>query len=188
MIEIKNQIGELPDTKKKKFMESFGLSAYDSDTLLYNPDMARYFEKVVQYTPYYKIAANIFITDIMRMNKDEFFCPITAENLAKLATLFGEQVINSSTLKKLFKRMWQEDIDPLETVEKEGLAQINDRTVLSEVVDEVLKKSEKLVKDYKDGKEKAFEAIIGTAMGKTGGKANPVILTEILNNKIKGEE
>ena len=186
--EIKNQIGELPDTKKKKFMESFGLSAYDNDTLLYNPDMARYFEKVVQYTPYYKIAANIFITDIMRMNKDEFFCPITAENLAKLATLFGEQVINSSTLKKLFKRMWQEDIDPLETVEKEGLAQINDRTVLSEVVDEVLKKSEKLVKDYKDGKEKAFEAIIGTAMGKTGGKANPVILTEILNNKIKGEE
>ncbi len=186
IIHLKSQIGELPDSKKKKFVDAFGLSAYDSDALLSDPNMASYFETVAQYTPYYKIVANIFITDIMRMISDEFICPISAKNMAKLATLFGEQVINSSTVKKLLKRMWQEDFDPAVAVEKEGLAQINDRQILSKIVDEVLKSSEKLVRDYRRGKEKAFEAIMGSAMGKTGGKANPIILSEILKNKIQG--
>lgn len=185
ILRIKNQIGELPDSKKKKFMDTFGLSAYDSDALLSDPNMASYFEAVAQHTTYYKIAANIFLTVIMRMNKDEFVCPVSAENTAKLATLFGEQVINSSTVKKLLKRMWQEDFDPAVTVEKEGLAQINDRKILSQIVDEVLKDSEKLVNDYRRGKEKAFEAIMGSAMGRTGGKANPIVLSEILKGKIQ---
>ncbi len=188
IIHLKSQIGELPDSKKKKFVDTFGLSAYDSDALLSDPNMANYFETVAQHTPYYKIVANIFITDIMRMISDEFICPISAENMARLASLFGEQVINSSTLKKLLKRMWQKDFDPVVVVQEEGLAQINDREILSQIVDEVLKKSEKLVRDYRRGKEKAFEAIMGAAMGKTGGKANPIVLSEILKNKIQRGE
>lgn len=188
ILTLKSQIGELPDSKKKKYIDAFGLSAIDSDTLLSDPNIASFFEAVTQHTPYCKIAANIFITDIMRMSKDEFMCPVSAENVAKLATLFGEQVINSSTVKKLLKRMWQKDFDPAVAVEKEGLAQINDRETLSQIVDEVLPKCEKLVNDYKNGKEKAFEAIMGSAMGKTGGKANPIILSEILIDRLLSEE
>ena len=185
ILKLKSRIGELPDTKKCKFMKDFGLSAYDSDALLSDPDMARYYEEVVRHTAYYKIVANIFITDIMRMNKDEFICPIAPENMAKLATLFGEQVINSSTVKKLLKRMWESDFDPAVVVEQEELAQINDCELLTAVADEVIKTSEKLISEYRRGKEKAFEALMGNAMAKTGGKANPILLAEILKNKIQ---
>lgn len=188
ILHLQSQIGELPDAKKKKFVDTFGLSAYDSDALLDDPNVAYYFEAVIQHTSYYKIVANILITDILRMCKDEFVCPISAEHMAKLATLFGEQVINSSTVKKLLKRMWQEDFDPAVAVEQEGLAQINDGVVLSQIVDEVLQRSEKLVRDYQQGKQKAFEALMGSAMGKTGGKANPVILSEILKSKLQCKE
>ena len=75
-----------------------------------------------------------------------FICPIAPENMAKLATLFGEQVINSSTVKKLLKRMWESDFDPATIVEQEGLAQINDREMLSKLADEVIK-TESLWKD-----------------------------------------
>lgn len=181
---LKEEMGELPDTRKQKFMEKFGLTAYDSDALLSDPNMASYFEEVAKHTIYYKVAANIFITEIMRKNKEGFFCPIKAENLAGLATLFGEQVINSSTVKKLLERMWIRDFDPAEVVEKENLAQISDRKELSAVIEAVIKDGEKLIEDYRSGKEKAFEALMGKAMGLTEGKANPVVLSELLKKKL----
>ncbi len=181
---LEREIGELPDSKKQRFMDEFELSAYDSDVLLSDPNMAGYFEEVVKHTTDYKIVANIFITELMRMNKDEFFCPVAAENLAKLATLFGSQVINSATMKKLLHRMWEEDFDPVIIVEKEGLAQISDREMLSAVVEEVVKNSEKLINDYRSGKENAWKALMGRAMAKTGGKANPVVLAEIFRDRM----
>lgn len=181
---LKEEMGELPDARKQKFMEKFGLTAYDSDALLSDPNMASYFEEVAKHTIYYKVAANIFITEIMRKNKEGFFCPIKAENLAGLATLFGEQVINSSTVKKLLERMWIRDFDPAEVVEKENLAQISDRKELSAVIEAVIKDGEKLIEDYRSGKEKAFEALMGKAMGLTEGKANPVVLSELLKKKL----
>lgn len=181
---LKEEMGELPDARKQKFMEKFGLTAYDSDALLSDPNMASYFEEVAKYTIYYKVAANIFITEIMRKNKEGFFCPIKAENLAGLATLFGEQVINSSTVKKLLERMWIRDFDPAEVVEKENLAQISDRKELSAVIEAVIKDGEKLIEGYRSGKEKAFEALMGKAMGLTEGKANPVVLSELLKKKL----
>lgn len=180
IMKIKSEIRELPDSKKQKFTEEFGLTPYVSDTLLSDPAMANYFEEVAKHTPFRKIAANIFITEILRLNKDEFYCPVSAENIAKLATLFGEKTINSSTVKRLLGRMWEEDADPVYIVENEGLKQINDREILTETVKKVIKENPKLISDYRKGKEKALEALMGVAMGSTGGKANPVILTEIL--------
>ena len=81
--------------------------------------------------------------------------------------------------------MWESDFDPVIVVEKEGLTQINDRERLSAVADEVIKMSEKLINEYRRGKEKAFEALMGNAMGRTGGKANPIVLAEILKSKIQ---
>ena len=184
ILKLEREIGELPDERKQKFMKTYGLTAYDSDALLADPAMANYFEEVAKHTTYYKIVANIFTTEIMRLSKEDFFCPVKAENMAKLAILFGEQIINSSTVKQLFGRMWIKDIDPVEIVEKEGLAQINDREVLDAIVEEVLKSGEKLINDYRNGKRKAFEALMGKAMGLTSGKANPVVLAELLKNRL----
>lgn len=180
---LRIEIGELPDTKKQKYMEAFGLTAYDSDTLLRDPNVAKYFEEVIKHTSYYKIVANIFITDIMRRSNGSF--PVTPENIAKLADLFGNQIINSSTLKKLTARLWKEDFDPTVIVEKEGLAQINDKEVLASMADDVIKNNSQFVLDYKNGNEKVFEALVGIAMRKTNGKANPVVLAEILKEKLR---
>ena len=185
ILRLRQEMGELPDQKKQMYQKVYGLSAYDSDILLSDPSLAGYFEEVVRYTTNYKIVANIFITELMRMNKEGFTCPVTAEHMAALANLFGGQIINSSTVKKLLKRMWEEDVDPAVLVEKEGLAQINDREVLEAIAEEILQHSEKLIHDYRNGKEKAFEAIVGRVMAKTGGKANPVLLAELLRDKIQ---
>lgn len=181
---LKSQIGELPDTKKQKYMERFGLTAYDSDTLLIDPNTAKYYEEVVNYTKYYKIAANILITEIMAKTKGSFSCAISPNNLAKLADLFGDQIINSSTLKRLVGRMWEEDFDPEAVVEKEGLAQINDYDTLSAISDDIIKDNQNLVTDYKNGKEKVFEVLIGSGMRLTHGKANPTALAKVLKSKI----
>lgn len=185
IMSLKSEIGELPDAKKQKYMQAFGLTAYDSDTLLSDPNLANYFEAVVSYTSQYKTVANIFITEIMRICKGDFSCDIAPQNMAKLANLFAEQVINSSTLKKLLGRMWQQDQNPEVIVEEEGLAQINDIEVLTAAVDEVINNNQKLVLDYQKGNEKVFEALIGTAMRTTHGKANPIILSEIMKSKIE---
>lgn len=183
---IGDSIPELPDARKQKYTQQFGLSAYLSEKLIAEPELSDYFEDAASHTEYPKAVANILITEIMRLNdSDRFVCPISPENIAELATLFGEQTINSSTVKKLITRMWKEDFDPAVVVEKENLKQINDRDVLSKTVEEVLQANMKLVDDYKNGKEQALKAVMGQAMSKTGGKANPVILEEILLIKIK---
>ena len=182
---LKDEIQELPDSKKQKYMESFGLTPYLADALLSDPAMANYFENVAKHTSFHTVVANLFVTEITRLMKDEFSCPISPEHFASLANLFGEQVINSSTVKKLLGRMWQEDLDPEKIVKEEGLAQINDEEVLAGIADKVLSSSEKLIQDYRNGKEKAFEALIGKAMGQTGGKANPMVLSRLFREKLK---
>ncbi len=188
IVHFKGELGELPDTKKQKYMGDFGLTAYDCDALLSDPNVAKCFEDVIRHTTHYKIVANIFITDIIRRSKDGFECHIAPQNIAKLAELFASQVINSSTLKKLTERMWKEDFDPVVIVEKEELAQINDTEILSKVADEVIKSNEKFVLDYLSGNEKVFEALIGSAMRTTKGKANPIALAKILKSKIQSDK
>lgn len=185
---IKADIPLLPDARKHKYIDEFGLSAYQSEKIVSDIEMSNYFEEVAFNTKYRKIVANIIIGDIMRLNESEgFSCPIQPVNLAKLATLYGEQSINSSTVKKLIVRMWSEDFDPELVVEKENLKQINNREELSEIVKNILASNQKLVTDYNNGREQALKSIMGKAMGQTGGRANPVILEEILENKLKAE-
>jgi len=183
---FRDSIPELPDARKQKYMGNYGLSAYNSEKLVSDIDMSNYFEKAAKLTDHPKIVANLLIGEVMRLNTSESFeCPITAENMAKVATLSGEQTINASTAKKLISKMWKNNCDPTLIVEKENLKQINDRDELSRIADEVISKGQRLVDDYKNGREQAFKALMGQAMGKTGGKANPVVLEEILKEALK---
>lgn len=183
---IADSIPELPDARKQKYIKEFGLSKYLSEKLIAEPELSDYFSKSASYTSYPKAVANILISEVMRLNdSDKFECPISPENIAKLATLFGEQEINSSTVKKLVSRMWKEDFDPVSVVEKEDLKQINDKEKLLAIVKEILLSNMKLVEDYRNGKEQALKAVMGQAMSKTGGKANPVVLEEAMLEEIK---
>ncbi|MBS7298192.1 MAG: Asp-tRNA(Asn)/Glu-tRNA(Gln) amidotransferase subunit GatB [Eubacteriales bacterium] len=182
---IKTTIPELPDARKKKYMEKYGISAYISEKIISDIDMADYFEKVATLAKTPKVAANILVGEVARLNTAEmFYCPISAVNIAKLSDLISDEVINTSTAKKLIARMWEDDSDPVLIVEKENLKQINDRDFLAKIATEVIENSPKLVSDYKNGKQQAIKALMGQAMGKTAGKANPVILEEIIKKLI----
>lgn len=182
---IKTTIPELPDARKKKYMEKYGISAYISEKIISDMDIADYFEKVATLAKTPKVVANILVGEVARLNTAEMFCcPISAANMAKLSDLISDEVINTSTAKKLIARMWETDFDPVVIVEKEDLKQINDRDFLAKIATEVIENSPKLVSDYKNGKQQAIKALMGQAMSKTTGKANPVILEEIIKKLI----
>ncbi len=183
---IKTTIPELPDARKKKYMEKYGISAYISEKIISDMDMADYFEKVATLAKTPKVVANLLVGEVARLNMAEMFCcPISAVNMAKLSDLISDEVINTSTAKKLIARMWEADSDPVVIVEKEDLKQINDRDFLVKIATEVIGNSQKLVSDYKNGKQQAIKALMGQAMGKTAGKANPVVMEEIIKNILK---
>lgn len=180
------EIPELPDARKAKYMQQYALSAYDSEQLTADRAMADWFEQVAGQTAYPKIAANMLISDILRMvDSESFSCPIAPDQMAKLCDLFGEDVINSSTAKKLLQRMFADGIDPEKTVREENLAQINDETILEQEVRKAAAANPKSVADYKKGKTAAAKAIVGQVMKALGGRANPVKLGEITEKVLK---
>ena len=182
-----SEIPELPDSRKRRYMKKFGISSYTSEKLIGDPAVSDYFEEATKFTRFPKSAANLIEGEIMHLNEsDHFSCRIRAEHLGKLADLEGEGAINSSTVKKLILRMWETDFDPLDAVEKEGLRQINDPETLSRIADEVVNGNEKLVSDFRNGKEHAIKALMGQGMGKTAGKANPVLLEKYIREKLTG--
>ena len=114
-----------------------------------------------------------------------FTSPISSENMAKLASFVGDETINSSTAKKLLSEMFNKDIDPCDTVRERGLAQINDREALLPLVCQALTENPRAKKDYAAGKKFAAKAIVGRVMALTQGKANPTVLSEMVEEEIK---
>ena len=179
------EIPELPDVRKKAYMEKYGLTAYDGEVLTSDKAMADYFEAAAATTAHPKLAANLLISEFMRLVEGESFaCPVSAAHLGELATLVGDDVINSSTAKKLIKDMFETDASPKALVEERGLAQINDEELLGRLVAEAVAASPKSVADYKKGKLAAAKSIVGIVMGKTAGKGNPVIINRLLEAEL----
>ena len=164
---LKAEIPMLPDERKKLYAETYGLTAYDSEVITNELAVADYFEKTACATRYPKLAANMLITDILRNYDSETGdLPVKPERLAALADLLGD------------------GFDPAAYVAEHGLEQINDRAVLEQAVREVLMSDAKSVTSYKAGKTAALKALIGKVMAKTGGKANPVTVNELMQTLI----
>lgn len=175
------QIPSLPDVRKALYMEKYGLSAYDSEILTTDMAEADYFEAAAAKTTYPKLLANILISEVARLVETETFeCPVSPDNMAKLAQLMGDDIINSSTVKKLIARMWEKDCDPEQIVRAEHLEQINDPEELRKYVLQGIADNPKSVADYKKGKMSAYKSIIGQIMGKTAGRVNPAKLNDIM--------
>lgn len=179
------EIPELPDARKKTYMSRYGLSAYDAEQLVSDRGIADYFEKAAALTAYPKLLANFIITDVFRLLPPESAdIPISPEHMASLATLSGEGRINSSVAKMLLSEMWKNDRDPALIVAEQGLEQVSDEGELSRLVDEVIAENPRSVEDFKKGKEKALQALVGRMMAKTRGKGNPQKIQELLRAKL----
>ena len=183
---LKSQIPALPDQRKKEYVDKYGISAYNGEMLTSQLEIADYFEAAAALTKHPRTLGHLIISEIFRLlPQDSADIPISAQAMAKIADMFGDGVINSGTAKKLVSRLWTEDGDPAEIVEKEGLGQINDREQLTDIVLDVIANNPRSVEDFRKGKLQAVKALMGQAMGKTGGRGNPNLIQEILDAELE---
>lgn len=178
---LQAEIPRLPDARKREYMERYGLSAYDGEVLTTNMAMADYFEAAAAQTRYPKLVANMLLSEVMRLaGGEEDVCRIQPSRMAALADLSGDGIINSATVKKLIKELWEADFDVADKVEREGLAQVSDEMILLEWVQEAIRQNPKSVADYKKGKKAAAKAIVGKVMAVSGGRANPTVVDRLV--------
>ncbi|MDP9107968.1 MAG: Asp-tRNA(Asn)/Glu-tRNA(Gln) amidotransferase subunit GatB [Pseudomonadota bacterium] len=191
---VKAAMPELPGAMRERFVREFGISEYDAAVLTQSKDMARYFEAVTSHlgAAHAKLAANWMMGDMASVLKREGVelpnAPISEAQLALLLQRIADGTISNKIAKDLFLTMWLErSVDPLladRLIESKGLKQISDSGALAAIVAQVLADNPKSVEEFRAGKEKAFNALIGQAMKASRGKANPAQLTELLREKL----
>lgn len=180
--ELKASIPTLPDERKKKYVESYGLTPYDAELITNDMSTADYYEAAAANTQYPKILANIVISEIMKLyDSENGEIAIAPEHLAQIAEMQGSGEINSSVAKRVVKALWAEDCDAVEYVKAHDLCQINDEAILGNFISEAIEKNPKSVEDYKKGKVAAAKAIMGQVMSKTGGRGNPILIEKLLS-------
>ena len=183
---IESTLPTMPDERMAIYVGKLSLTEYDSTLLCSDKTLSDFFDSAQKKTEYKKDLANLILGEILRLCEcEDFECPISADDIADLATLVGEKKISSSTAKKLVARMWTDRISPKETVEKENLYQINDEKLLTELSNEAIKANTRSADDYKAGKKSALKSIVGYVMSKSKGLANPVITENIIKELLE---
>src|SRR5690606_25962937 len=186
---IRQEIPELPDARRKRYVEELGLPEYDAGVLTSTIEMAEFFEETVKHGADPKQASNWIMGEMSAyMNKHQKELPelaITPEGLAKMIGLIKNGTISSKIAKKVFAHLVENGGDPEEYVKREGLVQISDEGELRNIVNQVLDENEKSVQDYKDGKKKALGFLVGQVMKATKGQANPQMVNKLLQEEIE---
>ncbi len=184
---IKKEIPELPDEKKKRFIEKFNLTPYEATILVSDIETSKYFEEVIKDSDI-KMATNWITGELFALlnekNLEISKSPISSKNLSKLINLIKNGTISGKIAKTVFELMTESDKDPEIIVNEKGLKQESDPKELENLIDKIINDNQDKVKEYKSGKEKLFGFFVGQAMKESGGKANPKLVNEILKDKL----
>lgn len=193
MIEaVRAGMPELPQMKRARFMRQYGLSAYDASVLTASRPLASYFEEVVGHLgeQQAKTAANWVMVELMgALNKAGLSItesPIAARELAGLIRRILDGTISGKIAKDVFEAMWLGEGDADAIIAQRGLEQISDLGALEAIVAEVIAANAKSVEEFRAGKERALNALVGQVMKRTQGKANPQQVTALLRQKLGG--
>ncbi|ANK82763.1 MAG: aspartyl/glutamyl-tRNA amidotransferase subunit B [Rhizobiales bacterium NRL2] len=186
---VRAGLPELPDAKKARFKEQYGLSEYDARTLTSNRTRADYFETVASGRDA-KMASNWVTTDLFgflnRTGQDIDESPVKAEQLGQLIDRIADKTISGRIAKEVFEAMCETGRDPDAIIEEKGLKQVTDTGAIEGLVDQVIAENPDKVAEVKDGKEKLLGWFTGQVMKASQGKANPQAVNEILRQKILG--
>ncbi|QZA77146.1 Asp-tRNA(Asn)/Glu-tRNA(Gln) amidotransferase subunit GatB [Deefgea tanakiae] len=185
---VRSELPELPVAMQARFIEQYGISAYDSRMLTTSKILAAYFEATVAAGADAKLAANWIMGDISAtLNREEKTiadCPVSAEALGALIGRIADNTINNKTAKDVLKKMWESGDSADVIIERDGLKQESDTGAIEAIVDTVLAANPKAIEEYRSGKEKALNALVGQVMKGSGGKANPAMALELLKKKV----
>ena len=185
--QLKNEIPELPDEKKKRFIEKFELSSYEANILVSDIETSKYFEEVIKNSDV-KLATNWITGELFAVlnekNLEISESPVSSNNLSKLINLIKDGTISGKIAKTIFEEMINGDQDPQKIVEEKGLKQESDPKALEELIDKVIMNNTDKVEEYKSGKDKLFGFFVGQAMKESKGKGNPQLINKILKEKL----
>ena len=188
---VRSQLPELPGAMRERFVRDYGLSAQDAAVLTASRELAEYFERVAAAVVDRKAAANWVMGEVCAaLNAAEIGidrCPVPATEVAALIARVADGTVNLKTAKEVFAWIWTgEGTSADALIEARGLKQISDLGEIERIVDDVLAANLVAVEEYRAGKQKAFQALVGQAMKATRGKANPQQVNEILRRKLGG--
>lgn len=184
---IKDELVELPDAKKARFVSELGLTAYDAMVICENKEVAQFFEKAATGRDAKKVANWLmgdFFAMLNRKNLDINSSPVSAEDLGRLVDLISKDVISGKIAKDVFEIMAETGENPEEIVEKKGLKQVTDTSAIEAIIDTVIADNPDNVASYKAGKVNLLGWFVGQVMKQSQGKANPGVVNKLLKEKL----
>ena len=185
---VRADMPELPGEMKARFIDAYGVSAYDAGALTQDLHTARYFEAVAKLSGQGKLAANWIAGEIAaRLNREEKTLadvPVSAERFSGLLVRIADNTLSNKLAKQVFDAMWDGELDADAIIERDGLKQVSDAGAIEKLVEEAIAANPKAVEEFRAGKEKALNALAGQVMKASRGKANPGQVQEILRQKL----
>lgn len=186
---IRKELPELPESRKVRYIEEYGLTSKDATTLTNSKYLSDLFEQASSVCHNPKAVDNWIMSDIARiLNEKEMEpeqIPFTAIQLGNLIKLIDAGTISSSIAKKVLEELFENPKEPEEIIKEKGWIQISDEGAIREVVKKILEENPQSIADYKTGKDRALGFLVGQAMKQTKGKANPKMLNEMFLEELK---
>ncbi|MCV0437809.1 MAG: Asp-tRNA(Asn)/Glu-tRNA(Gln) amidotransferase subunit GatB [Hydrogenophaga sp.] len=187
--EVKAAMPELPRAMAERFVRQYGLPEYDATTLTQSPAMAAYFEVAAKASGQAKMVSNWVMGEVSRrLNNEErdiVDAPVQARQLAALIGRIADGTVSNNAAKQVFDALWTgQDGEVDAIIEAKGLKQVSDTGAIEKIIDEVMTANAEMVAQFRAGKEKAFNALVGQAMKASKGKANPQQVNDLLRQKL----
>ncbi len=188
--QVRAGMPELPRQMAERLVRDYGLPEYDATTLTQSPAMAAYFETAAKACGQAKLVSNWIMGEVSRrLNADESdmaAVPVTAAQLASLIGRIADGTVSNNAAKQVFDALWTGEGSEVDAIiEAKGLKQMNDTGALEKIIDEVMAANAENVAQFRAGKEKAFNALVGQVMKASKGKANPQQVNDVLRQKLQ---
>jgi aspartyl-tRNA(Asn)/glutamyl-tRNA(Gln) amidotransferase subunit B len=188
--QVRAGMPELPRQMAERLVQTYGLPEYDATTLTQSPAMAAYFENAAKACGQAKLVSNWIMGEVSRRlnaeERDMADVPVSAEQLAALIGRIADGTVSNNAAKQVFESLWigeATDVDAV--IETKGLKQMNDTGALEKIIDEVMVANAPMVEQFRAGKDKAFNALVGLVMKASRGKANPQQVNDVLKQKLQ---
>jgi aspartyl-tRNA(Asn)/glutamyl-tRNA(Gln) amidotransferase subunit B len=186
---VKNSLPELPEAKKARYIAEFGLPEYDVDIITSSKDLVKIFERAYAVCENAKEVSNWIMGEVLRMASETNTLPedITFDpaNLGKLILLVKGGVVNRNTAKEVFEKMFTDNVEPEQYINEHNLKMVNDDSAVLEVVKKVIGENPNSITQWKDGNDKVEKFLMGQCMKQLKGKANPAIVTKVLQEELQ---
>ncbi len=186
--ELKSQLPELPDKKKIRFMETYGIKKYDAEILVSEREVAEYFENLVANRDPKMVLTWLTGELFSYLNKKNLDNPqsvIPVKKFGELLDLIKDGTLSNRLAKELFEEFIESNIPAFELVKKKGMTQISDENEIIKMIDTVIKENQKMFEEYRSGKDKLFGFFVGQVMKISNGKANPQMVNNLLTQQLK---